>query len=191
MPSDDPLQHLSRAAGLAAYTLLWFDMCLGIALSGGVQARVLPRWRVGDLHQFTGLLSLGLVATHILVLVGMRHNAFTLQEMFVPLVRQLNPPAPTLGICGLYLLILVAVVSHARRHVARRVWRAIHTFSFFAFALALMHAIVAGPDTFEPWLRALYIGTLSILLALIVTRIRDDYARARARVSPGRPLTSM
>jgi sulfoxide reductase heme-binding subunit YedZ len=147
-------------------------MCLGVALTGGLSSRLLPRWRVGDLHQFTGMLSLGLLATHICVLVGLRQQAFSVPELLVPLARQLNPLAPLFGITALYVVLLVSVVSHGRRYVGLRMWRMIHMLSFVGFFLALAHAIVAGPDAPEPWIQALYGVTVAILLALTVARVR-------------------
>src|SRR6266849_2249531 len=126
MASDDPLLHLSRAGGLGAYVVLWLDMCFGVALTGFLALPFLPRWRMGDLHQFTGMLGLGLLATHIAVLIGLQQQSFTLTQLFVPLVRQVNPIAPFFGITGLYVLLLVTLVSRARRYVGVRLWRLVH-----------------------------------------------------------------
>src|ERR1044071_6221952 len=174
---DDPLQHLSRAAGFGAYVVLWLDMCLGVSLSGRMRLPFLARWRVGDLHQFTGLLGLGLLATHVAVLVGLKQQAFTPAELFVPLVRQLNPLAPLLGITGAYALLLVTLASRARRFINNRMWRQLHMFSFVAFVLSLGHAIVAGPDASMAWVRAMYIGTVALLLGLTARRIAKTLNR--------------
>src|ERR1051326_3134164 len=102
MASDDLLLHLSRAAGLGAYMVLSLDMCLGLALSSWLRLPLLPRWRISDLHQFTGLLGLGLLMTHLAVLVGLRQEPFSIPEMLVPFFRQVSPVAPVLGISALY-----------------------------------------------------------------------------------------
>jgi methionine sulfoxide reductase heme-binding subunit len=168
---DDPLQHLSRAAGLGAYTLFWLDMCMGLAVAGRLNPTRLPRWRIGDLHQFTGLLSLGLLLTHIGVLLGVHQQPFTLPELVVPLARQFNPVAPLLGMSGMYVLLLVAVASHARRYFGLRLWRTIHALSFLGFGLSLAHALAAGPDATEPWVRCLYASTVAVLLGLTCVRV--------------------
>lgn len=184
MPSDDPLQHLSRAAGLGAYTFFWLDMCLGVALSGGLSLPFLARWRVGDFHQFTGVLSLGLLAAHVLVLVGLQDQAFTVPELFVPMLRQVNPLAPLLGITATYLFLLIAVASHARRVFRPRAWRLVHRLSFVGFILSLVHARLAGPDASEIWVRALYIATVVLLTGLIVTRMHLREHQPARRQSP-------
>jgi methionine sulfoxide reductase heme-binding subunit len=164
-------------------------MCLGVALTGLLSVPRTPRWRVGDLHQFTGMIGLGLVCTHIAVLVGLRQQPFTLPELFIPFLRQINSAAPVLGITGLYVLVMVTVVSRARRYVGMRIWRMVHMFSFVGFALALAHAIVAGPDTAQVWAPAMYGLTVSILLTLTILRAQRTLKRApfpRRRPNPHR-----
>ncbi len=180
---DDPLLHLSRAAGLAAYVVLWLDMCLGAMLTTMISMPYLRRWRTGDLHQFLALLGLGLLATHIAVLVGLQQQPFAVVDLVVPLSRQINPVAPLLGIVAFYALVLVSAVSYARRYVAVRLWRLVHLLSFAAFALSLAHAMVAGPDGSILWVRALYVATALILALLAVTRV--------ARSLSGRRLESV
>src|SRR6185437_11142462 len=149
-----------------------------------VRLPLVPRWRIGDLHQFTGTIGLGLLCTHIAVLTALQQQAFSPAELFTPFLRQINPAAPVLGISGLYALLIVSVVSRARRHIGMRTWRMVHTLSFAAFALSLAHAITAGPDASADWVRAVYIATVSTLLAL-------DYAYpANAIVRRLAPATS-
>src|SRR5690348_12996609 len=131
MGSEDLLLHLSRAAGLGAYLALWLDMCFGVALTGWLAVPFVPRWRVADLHQFAGTLGLGLLSMHVAVLVGIQQEPFSVAEMLVPFVRQTNPMAPVFGISAVYVMLLVVVVSRARRLVGARVWRAVHLLSFF------------------------------------------------------------
>jgi predicted ferric reductase len=173
MPSDDPLLHLSRAAGLGALNVLWLDVCLGLVLTSGLKPPWLARWRVADLHQFTSLLGLGLLATHITVLVGLQQQAFTPIEVLVPLARQLNPAAPLMGILAMYSLLLVMLVSFARRLVGLRMWRTVHRLSFGSCALALGHALAAGPDSGVAWIRLMYVAQVLVLVVLATRRARS------------------
>ncbi len=183
MAVDDPLLHLSRAAGIGAYLALWFDMCLGVALTGWLKPPFLARWRIGDLHQFTGLLGLGLLATHIGLLIGLQNMPFTPAEILVPFLRQVHPIAPVFGVSALYVLLLVTLISHARRFVGLRVWRSIHLLSFVGFGLTLAHAVAAGPDASNALVIGLYVVSVSILGALTLRRVRLGPGRPRRRVS--------
>jgi sulfoxide reductase heme-binding subunit YedZ len=188
MGSDDPVLHLSRAAGLGAYLMLWLDMCLGVALGGTLAARSVPRWRLADLHQFTASLGLGLLLLHIGTLVGLRVEPFTPAELFVPFVRQVNPVAPVLGIAGFYVLLLVTGISHARRQVGVRIWRSVHRLSFVGFALCVAHAVVAGPDLANAWTAVIYAATLSVLGILVLLRVRMGLRGRRKKAEYRQPL---
>src|SRR5947207_12992614 len=65
--------YLSRTAGLCAYVVLVVNMALGIALSMPVLERWVMKWRIFDLHQFTGLLVVGLLVLHVFALLGDRY----------------------------------------------------------------------------------------------------------------------
>jgi predicted ferric reductase len=182
--ADDPLLHLSRAAGLAAYLALWLDMCLGLTLTATLSMPYLRRWRAGDLHQFTALLGLGLLGTHIAVLPGLQQQPFGLADLLIPMSRAINPVAPLLGISSLYIVVMVSAVSYARRYVGLRLWRLIHLLSFAAFAMSFAHAIVAGPDGSILWVRGLYVATAVILAFLILTRFLRTGSSRRLQPAP-------
>lgn len=145
---------------------------MGLAVASGTSPRVMARWRLGDFHQFTGILALGLVAAHVCVLVAVKDKPFSVPELLVPFTRTINPLPPLFGVTALYVVVLVAAISHARRHIGLHMWRVIHAFSFVGFALAVAHAVAAGPDTSEPAIRILYGVTLLALVALSLVRIR-------------------
>src|SRR5258708_35004401 len=75
--------HLSRVAGLTAYVLLWLNVSIGLGLRTSVGPPFVKRWRVADLHQFIAVLSLGFLARHIIILVGLRQHAFSFVELWV------------------------------------------------------------------------------------------------------------
>jgi len=163
-------------------------MCLGVALTGWLRPPFLARWRIGDLHQFTGLLGLGLLATHVSVLIGLRDSPFTVLELFVPLQRQVNPLAPLLGISALYVVALITAASHARRLLGLRLWRAVHTLSFVGFGLALAHAVAAGPDASSTWVNGLYVTTVVVLAVLTACRVRLRFSRSQQPAATAAPF---
>lgn len=172
MGSEDPLLHLSRAAGLATYLVLWLDVALGLLMGACITLRWLPRWRVSDLHQFTGTLCLGLLATHIGVLVAVRYEPFSIPELLLPFARMTNSLAPLLGVASLYVLVVVVVAAQLRHHIGPQAWRGIHRLGLGAFALALAHGVAAGPDSGAVWTRLLYTASVASLGALLLLRLR-------------------
>jgi sulfoxide reductase heme-binding subunit YedZ len=175
---DDPLQQLSRVAGLTAYVLLWLNMCLGVGLKSALPLPFLKRWRIADLHQFVALLSLGFLGLHIAVLVGLKQRPFSLAELWVPQLRSVEA---TLGITALYFSLLVLATSYLRRHLNLLVWRSVHGLSFVAYALGVAHAVMAGPDGDAWWAGFMYWSTNTVLLALVgrrIWRVRENTARS-------------
>ena len=163
----DPLQHVSRAAGLTTYVLLWLNICVGLGLRTAVPL-FLKRWRVADLHQFIGLLSLGFLLLHIVVLVQLKQRPFSFAELCVP---QLRSAEATLGIASLYVTLLVIATSYLRHYLNLVVWRSVHGLSLVAYGCGLAHALMAGSDGDALWARIMYMSTNAVLLCLIVRRI--------------------
>src|SRR5436190_1402393 len=112
--ADDPFERLSRVAGLTAYILLWFNVCIGLGLRTSLRLPFVKRWRVAALHQFIAVLSLGFLALHIVILVGLSQQSFSFVELWVP---SLHSAQATLGIIALYLTVLVVATSCIRRHL--------------------------------------------------------------------------
>ncbi len=186
--------YLARASGLCAYLLLCFDVVLGLSVRTRALEPWLTRWRAFDLHQFTGLLVLGLAGLHVVALLGDGYFRFTLSQLLVPLATPYRPLWTALGIIGLYLLAGIVVSFSLRRYIGYRAWRTIHYLTFVAFLAALLHGLFAGTDTAEPWARLLYWITGLGVGGLIYWRFRlhrrpgrlstlERPARARASAS--------
>jgi DMSO/TMAO reductase YedYZ heme-binding membrane subunit len=86
-----------------------------------------------------------------------------------------------IGIFALYVMAFALLSSWIRRFIPYRFWRALHYLSFLAFALVTIHGWLAGSDTNEPWLRALYVGGAAAVTFLTVMRL---LARPRAVKQP-------
>jgi len=86
-----------------------------------------------------------------------------------------------IGIFALYVMAFALLSSWIRRFIPYRFWRALHYLSFLAFALVTIHGWLAGSDTNEPWLRALYVGGAAAVTFLTVMRL---FARPRVAKQP-------
>ena len=181
-PTDHSFWYLARAAGLSAYLMLFLNVVLGLAVHTRVMDAIMARWRSLDLHQFTALLAMGLLALHTLALLGDHYIGFTLPQILMPLLSPYRPAWTAMGVVALYLLGVVVVSSYMRKRISYRTWRAIHYLTFFAYILALFHGIFAGTDSGEAWARMLYLGTGSVVAILTLRRFRSVRERQPARV---------
>jgi predicted ferric reductase len=174
--------YVSRAAGLCAYVMLCVNVGLGLALSTPLLDRFVMKWRIFDLHQFTGLLLVALLALHVFVLLGDTYIGFTVPQLLVPLLSPYRTWPVALGILAFYLTLVVTFSFYVRPRIGQRAWRLIHYGSFAVFALALLHGVLAGTDTGTVWASLVY--ALGALVVGGLTWWRFRLAESKA---PGGP----
>ena len=171
---------LSRALGLTAYAALTLDVCLGLLVSGGTLDRWVARVRLLEAHRWLSGVSLALLAAHALVLLLDGFAGFDALDVVVPFVAPLRPLAVGLGILAGYALFVVRESFEWRPRIGVRVWRALHSASYVAFALATAHGLLAGTDASRSWALASYGLACAVVGALTFVRFRGLLARVAA-----------
>src|SRR5689334_20891162 len=145
--------YQARAAGVVAYGLLTASIALGLALSTRAFGRRLrPAWLL-DLHRGLGALATVFVAVHMVALVPDSYPHFGVADLIVPFASSWQPSAVACGVVGFWLLVAVEVTSLLRRHLAPRLWRAVHLTSFPLFVVSTLHVVFAGTDGDVPAVR--------------------------------------
>jgi predicted ferric reductase len=164
--------YLSRASAMVAYGLLWLSMATGLIITNKL-ARLWPGGPIAfDLHQFTSLMGLAFALFHALILMGDKYINYDLAQVLVPFNSTgYKPVWVGWGQIGFYLLAIVGLSFYVRKRLGNRSWRLIHYFSFFMFALALLHGIFAGTDSTVVAIQIFYWITGASLLFLLVYRI--------------------
>jgi predicted ferric reductase len=163
---------LSRSSGLMAWTLTWASMLLGLLLG----TRWAKRWpgpqAAFALHQHTSLLGLAFALFHALVLLGDRYLAVPAWSLAVPFALPATVRwAGGLGQLAFFIAAAVASSFWMRGRLGAKAWRALHSASFIAFALALAHGIAAGTDSARPWVRWLYLLSAGSVLFPTLVRL--------------------
>ncbi|MCZ4495501.1 MAG: Ferric reductase like transrane component, partial [Thermoleophilia bacterium] len=74
-------------------------------------------------------------------------------------------------------------------------WRALHFMTFPTWLLAAGHGVLAGTDSAQPWMRALYLGSIGIVAGLVLVRAGSVPARRpppkpTPAVPPTTPITT-
>jgi predicted ferric reductase len=178
--ADHTFWYVARAAGLAAYLVLFVNVCLGLAVHTRTLDRLLARWQSFDLHQFTAFLALVLLGLHLAGLLLDRFIGFTLPQLFIPFTSPYRPLQTALGIVALYMLVAITASFSVRRSIGVRAWRALHFTTYGAYFLALFHGLLAGTDASQFWAQALYETTGATVLLLTLWRFRTRAAVASA-----------
>jgi predicted ferric reductase len=175
------LWYLTRTTAVAAYVALTFSVMLGLLRTIARSSAEHLSWAVDELHAFVATLAGLLVFGHLLTIKLDTFVVFSLRDLLVPGEGPYRPVAVNIGIFALYVMALALLSSWIRRFIPYRFWRALHYLSFLAFALVTIHGWLAGSDTNEPWLRALYVGGAAAVTFLTVMRL---FARPRAAKQP-------
>ncbi len=179
---DHTFWYISRAAGLSAYLMLFLNVVLGLAVNTRVMDALVARWRSFDLHEFTALLAMGLLAIHGLSLLGDQYIGFTLPQILLPFNLPYRPFWTAMGILAFWILVVITASSYIRKQLGYKTWRAIHYLSFVAFLMGLAHGIMAGTDSTMPWAQGLYLSTGLIVLLLTIRRFSGAKAKKKIPV---------
>ncbi len=162
---------VARAGGFTAYLLVWASVMLGLALSLQWRNPRWPRFITNDLHKHITLLAIVFTGVHTLGAFLDPFMAFTPAEVLVPMLSHYRPVWMALGIVAAYLLIALHLTEYLRPLIGYRAWRALHTLTFLAFGLALVHGITTGSDTRTAAATLLYAGTGLSVVAMLAIRL--------------------
>jgi hypothetical protein len=160
---------LGRAAGVCAYLLLVALVVLGLTLS---HPRRAERGRTAMLrmraHIVLALLTLALMALHIVVLATDRYAGVGWWGAALPLGAQYRPVPVSLGVIGAWVGVLAGLSAGIAGRLPRRAWWPLHKVAAVSFVLIWLHGVYAGSDTRA--LFGLYAGTGALVLMVAVGR---------------------
>ncbi|MEN2740211.1 hypothetical protein ABCS02_20635 [Microbacterium sp. X-17] len=188
---------LIRALGLVAYGVFSLSLALGLAsTSGGGTLRAIDRRAVRQLlHRSTAVVGLLVLALHVLLTILDTYIATPLSAVLIPFTSSYDTVALGIGSIALYAFVLATVSGALRlataRMISERGWRWLHRSAYAGWSLALLHGILAGPDTREPW--ALFVYASGVLVVMIgwIVRLRGNsrlWHRDRDGVLGGRGI---
>jgi predicted ferric reductase len=164
----------SRSAGVTAFLALTLDVVFGLLVSTGAGDRIVPRARSVEVHRWLSTVALALTAAHALVLTGDRFVRFDLLDVLVPFLSSYRSVAVALGVLAAYGALVVHVSFSLRRRIGTKIWRRLHYLSFFVFAAALVHGLLAGSDSSSPAMQAVYVSSASLVGLLGLYRAQSS-----------------
>lgn len=176
--------YVTRAAGLAAYLLLWLSTVWGLAVASKIFDPVLHRAFTFDAHEWISLLALGFVGLHMGVLLVDAYSPFSIIQILIPFTSSYRPLWVGIGVIGMYLMLLVTVTFYIRSRIGQKAFRSIHLFSFISYAAVTAHSLFAGTDSTLWSSKLIYATTALVIVFLTVywyatTRMKKSAARSR------------
>ena len=167
---DKTAWYLTRSTGTVAYLLLSGATVWGLLLSSKIVKETVPAALALAMHSVMSWLAVALAGFHGFVLLFDNYYAYRLADLVVPFVGPYRPGWVGLGVVGFYLVLLASASFSWRRWLGSKRWRLLHYTTFVAYALVTVHGLMAGTDSGEPGMRAVYLG--SALLVLFLTNYR-------------------
>jgi len=177
--------YIGRIAGIAAFIMFSLVVVFGLLMTSKFLLRfpLLSAPGALETHSFNAtFIALTLVVVHISSFLFDDVLHMTLQEALIPFALkrpdlrsgvglELSIPI-TLGIFAFYVgLILVATSRLKNKLISAKNWRKVHYLSFLFYVLFMVHAILAGTDSTEGWMIAIYSISGVTVVSLILLRI--------------------
>lgn len=160
-----------RAAGFAAYLLLWLSVVTGMAVHMRYRpAPVALSWLL-ETHRMASVLSLAFLAGHLAGLLVDPTVAFSPIDLAVGVTAGYRPLQLGLGALAMWGTGAVLASTAAAAQIRYALWRNLHYLAFPAYVLALAHGITAGTDSAAPLALGLYAATAAVVAAMLVARI--------------------
>lgn len=166
LDTQEGLWYATRAAGLAAYLLLWLSTVWGIAVSSKISDALLHRAFTFDAHEFLSLLAIGFLAVHVGVLLIDSYMPYSIVEVLVPFLAPYRAVWVGLGIIGMFLTLLVTVTFYLRSRIGNKTFQTLHVLSFLGYGLATVHSVFAGTDTSLLSTKLIYLGTALVVVLM-------------------------
>ena len=162
--------YFSRSAGTVAYLLLAGSTIWGLLLSSKIIKETVPAALALAMHNILSWLAIVLTGFHALALLFDNYYTYTLADLTFPFIGPYKPGWVGLGIIGLYLMFTTSISFSFRKQIGQKRWRSLHYLTYVAFLFATIHGAMAGTDSVNPGLKAIYWG--SGILVLFLTNYR-------------------
>jgi sulfoxide reductase heme-binding subunit YedZ len=149
--SSTALWYASRATGVVSLLLMTAVVLLGLLVNRQGRLPGLPRFAVTGLHRNLSLVAVAFVGVHVLTAVMDTYVSIPLTAVVVPLASGYERLWIGLGAVSLDITIAVIVTSLLRRHLSRRLWRAVHLLAYLSWPVAWLHSISSSRDMLHGW----------------------------------------
>jgi sulfoxide reductase heme-binding subunit YedZ len=177
---------VSRASAILAMTLLSASVTMGLLMAAKLIRRPALKRALVRLHEHVALVALAAIAVHGLALLGDSWLKPGWRGITIPFWISYRPVFTGIGIIGGYLAVLVGPSFYLRRRIGARRWRKLHRVMVGVWVLSVVHALGAGSDGKQAWLRAVVLAPAVPIAYLLAARlagsIRTETRRGRPRV---------
>ena len=170
MTSDPTFWIEARASGMLAFVLLTVSVLAGIVLKSRPFGKALKPATVTDTHRFLALLCLGATGIHGVALVLDSTVQISVAGLLVPGFVSYRPLWVGVGIVAAELMVLVYASFSQRKRIGAKNWRRLHWATYGIFVAMVIHGVMAGTDTTQPWALGMYLGAIGAVAGAMTWR---------------------
>lgn len=161
--------NLIRISGFVSYFLITFS------ISAGLLSRLsfLQRHKalLMESHQVSGWIGFLITLFHMLMLLIDNYVPYQIWELFIPFGSSYHPVFSGFGTIALYFFFLTLLTSDFFiKKMGRQVWKKVHLLVIPSWILMVLHSILIGTDTEQPWASFMYGGSILLVISLMLLR---------------------
>ena len=180
--SNDPTFWIeARASGLLAFLLLTASVTAGSVLKSRPFGTLLKPAAVTDIHRFLAVLCLSATAIHGVALVLDSSVHTTILGLLVPGFVPYRPVWVGVGVVAAELMALVYASFSQRKRIGVKTWRRLHWSTYGIFVAMVVHGVMSGTDTGQPWVLAIYLGAIGTTVMATAWRMLVPPAKPARR----------
>jgi predicted ferric reductase len=170
--------YFGRATGLIALVLLTATIVLGVLGPLRVSSTVWPRFAIRAVHRDVALLSLVVIAIHVVTVVLDGFVPIPLSAAVLPVGSSYRPFWTALGAVSFDVLLAIVATSLLRRRLGDRIWRLVHWLTYVSWPIAVAHGLGAGSDSTAGWALAITFGCCAVVALAALARLQDAQRRS-------------
>lgn len=161
---------------MVALVLLTAIIVLGVLGPLRVSTELWPRFAIRTVHRDLSLLTLVVIAAHVITLVLDTYVSVPLSAAVLPFGSSYAPFWTGLGALAFDLMIALVATSLMRNRLGFRTWRFIHWGAYLSWPLAVAHGIATGTDTSQGWDLATTVICIAVVAVAVGMRVQGGSA---------------
>lgn len=163
--------YLARVSGVMSYLLLFLLTISGVGLTTSFIFTFIGPILVWRIHRMIGIALIAFIAIHLITLYFDSYMNFSRSDLLIPFFSNYEPLYLSLGIIGLYLFILIMLISLVLIVKKYKFWRLLHYLTFPTFIMLFVHGVFLGTDTQTFIMQIIYWSTGIIALLAFIYRL--------------------
>jgi predicted ferric reductase len=164
--------YLTRGTGIVSLLLLSAVMVIGVLGPLRVSlAPLWPRFALDALHRDLSLLSVAVIAVHVIVSVLDGFAPIALIDGIIPFHSPYRPLWLGIGALAFDLMLAVILTSVIRQRLGYRAWRWVHWLAYASWPLAVAHGLGTGTDANQLWALAITFGCVACVAVAVIARV--------------------